>query len=169
MHTIKATLLASLFAVSFNVVAEVSVTNPWVRGTVAKQTSTGAFMTLKSDQATQLISASSPVAGLVEIHEMAMDGQTMKMRAIPAINLPANTAVELKPGSYHIMLMQLKQPLEASSKVPVTLNFVNAAKQKESVEIQAEVRAMNHQPEHAHKHGERHEGKHHHMHSGSKH
>lgn len=152
MNMLKTTFVTTLSVLSLNVFAEVTVSDAWVRGTVAKQTSTGAFMTLKSNKPTQLISASSPVAGIVEIHEMAMDGQTMKMRAIPALDLPANTALELRPGSYHVMLMQLKQPLEAGSKVPVTLNFVNAAKQKETLDVQAEVRAMNHASGHSHGH-----------------
>ena len=84
----------------------------WVRGTVAGQTTSGAFMELKSAGGAVLVGAESPAAGAVEIHEMNMDGNVMRMRAVPRIDLPAGKSVELKPGGYHVMLMQLKQPLK---------------------------------------------------------
>lgn len=71
----------------------------------------------------QLVGVSSPVAGVAEVHEMKMDNDIMKMRAIPALDLPAGKAVELKPGGYHVMLMDLKQPLLKDTKVSVTLTF----------------------------------------------
>lgn len=141
----------SAFALTSHAFAEVSVDGAWVRGTVAKQTATGAFMTLKTAKATQLVSAASPVAEVVEVHEMVMDGNMMKMRAMPKLDIPANTPVELKPGSYHIMLMSLKKPLVDGEKVPLTLNFENAAKQKETLEVQAVVRPMTQMPmQHSH-------------------
>ena len=146
MKRLHTTLLCTLLATSLPAMAEVTAEGAWVRGTVAKQTATGAFMTLKSNKATQLVSASCPVAGVTEVHEMAMEGNVMKMRAMAALDVPANTPVELKPGSYHIMLMSLKRPLEAGEKVPVTLTFVDAAKKKETLEVQAEVRVMTAQP-----------------------
>ncbi|MEY4592469.1 MAG: hypothetical protein RIR18_1364 [Pseudomonadota bacterium] len=145
-------LISALFAtfatltLASQAFAEVSVDGAWVRGTVAKQTATGAFMTLKTAKATQLISAASPVAEVVEVHEMVMDGNMMKMRALPKLDIPANTPVELKPGSYHIMLMSLKKPLVDGEKVPLTLHFENAAKQKETLEVNAVVRPMTQMP-----------------------
>jgi periplasmic copper chaperone A len=149
MNTKLISVLFATFAtltLASHAFADVSVDGAWVRGTVAKQTATGAFMTLKTAKATQLISAASPVAEVVEVHEMVMDGNMMKMRAMPKLDIPANTPVELKPGSYHIMLMGLKKPLVDGEKVPLTLNFENAAKQKEKLEIQAEVRPMTQMP-----------------------
>jgi copper(I)-binding protein len=149
---------STLFAVItasalFNpVFADVSVDGAWVRGTVAKQTATGAFMTLKTAKATQLISAASPIAEVVEVHEMVMDGNMMKMRAMPKLDIPANTPIELKPGSYHIMLMGLKKPLVDGEKVPLTLSFENTAKQKEILEVQAIVRPMTQMPMQHHNH-----------------
>ncbi len=88
--------------------AQVTVTDPWVRGTVAGQRATGAFMKLTPAADQKLVAAASPVAKIVEIHEMAMDGGVMKMRAIPKLDLPAGKATELKPGGYHVMLMALE-------------------------------------------------------------
>jgi hypothetical protein len=83
------------------------------------------------------------VAGIVEIHEMAMEGNVMKMRALPAgLDLPAGKSVELKPGGYHVMLMDLKKELKAGDTVPVTLVIEGADKKRETVEIKAPVRAL---------------------------
>lgn len=153
MKILHNTLLAALMLTAIPALADVSASEPWIRGTVAKQTATGAFMTLKSTKATQLVSASSPVAAVTEVHEMAMEGNVMKMRPMSALDVPANTPVELKPGSYHIMLMSLKRPLEAGEKIPVTLTFQDAAKKKETLEVQAEVRVMTAPPmQHQHNH-----------------
>ena len=81
------------------------------------------------------------MAGVVEIHEMAMDGNVMRMRAVPALELPAGKAVELKPGGYHVMLMDLKKPLAAGETVPISLVIETAGK-RETVEVKAPVRPM---------------------------
>jgi len=73
---------------------------------------------------------------------MAMDNNVMKMRQIPALDLPAGKAVELKPGGYHLMLMDLKQQVKAGDTVPLTLVFEDKAGKRESVEVKAEVRAL---------------------------
>jgi copper(I)-binding protein len=89
------------------------------------------------------VGASSPVAGVVEIHEMAMDGNVMKMRAIPGLTLPAGQPVELKPGGFHVMLMDLKQALQPGQTVPITLVIEGAGGQRETVQVSASVRALN--------------------------
>ena len=101
--------------------AQVDVQGAGARATVQGQKATGAFMKLTAKENTKLVSASSPAAGVVEIHEMKMDGGVMKMRAIPSLDLPAGKAVELKPGGYHVMLMDLKEPLKKETTVPITL------------------------------------------------
>ena len=101
--------------------AQVDVQGAWARATVQGQKATGAFMKLTAKENTKLVGASSPAAGVVEIHEMKMDGGVMKMRAVSSLDLPAGKAVELKPGGYHVMLMDLKEPLKKESSVPVTL------------------------------------------------
>jgi periplasmic copper chaperone A len=122
-------------------VAQVRVKEPWVRGTVAQQKATGLFAQVTSTNGGKLVAASSPVAGVVEIHEMAMEGSVMKMRAIPGLDLPAGKPVDLKPGGYHVMLMQLKQQLKPGDTVPVTLVIESGGK-RESVEVKATVRPL---------------------------
>ena len=121
--------------------AQTTVKDPWARATVAQQKASGAFMQLQSAKGGKLVSASSPVAGVVEIHEMTMDGNVMKMRAVPSLDLPAGKPVELKPGGFHVMLMDLKKPLNAGDTVPITL-VVESAGQRETVEVKAAVRPM---------------------------
>ncbi len=118
----------------------VTVTNPWVRGTVAGQTATGAFMEITSKSDGALVGASSLVAGIVEVHEMTMDGGVMKMRAVSTVDLPAGKAVQLKPGGYHVMLMDLKRPLKKGETVPLTLKVEGRNKKVETVEVKAEVK-----------------------------
>ena len=118
-------LLLGLFAAS-TAWAQVKVDDAWARATVQGQKATGAFMKLTAPQAIRLVAVSTPVAGVAEIHEMKMDGGVMKMRALPALDLPAKQAVELKPGSYHLMLMDLKAPLMKDSSVALTLTFKDA-------------------------------------------
>jgi hypothetical protein len=122
--------------------AQTTVAEPWVRGTVATQKSTGAFMRITSAQGGSLVGVSSPVAGVVQVHEMKMDGGVMKMGAVDALALPAGQAVELKPGGYHVMLMDLKQPLKAGDTVPLTLTVKGKDGKTETVEVKAPVRAL---------------------------
>lgn len=122
--------------------AQVTVSDPWVRATVASQKASGAFMTLTAPRDTRLVAASSPVAGVVEIHEMAMRDNVMRMRAVDALALPAGKAVKLEPGGYHVMLMQLKGPLNAGDTVALELVFEGTDKARETVQVQAPVRAL---------------------------
>ncbi len=104
----------------------VVVKDAWARATVPGQMATGAFLTLTAKVATQLVSVSTPAAGIAEVHEMKMEGDVMKMRALPRLDLPAGKAVELKPGGFHVMLMDLKAPLVKDSKLALTLVFQDA-------------------------------------------
>jgi copper(I)-binding protein len=120
--------------------AQTTVTDAWVRGTVAQQAATGLFAQITSKQGGRLLGVSSPVAGVAEIHEMAMDGDVMRMRAVPGIALPAGQPVALQPGGYHVMLMALRQTLRAGATVPVTLVVEGADGKRETVEVRAQVR-----------------------------
>jgi copper(I)-binding protein len=104
----------------------VQVSGAWVRATVPGQKGSGAFMKMTSKTATRLVGVSSPVAGVAEVHEMKMDGDVMKMRAVEALDLPAGKTVDFKSGGYHIMLMDLKQNLPPGSTVPLVLRFRDA-------------------------------------------
>lgn len=139
---LKRVCVAALLVAAGWAHAEVVVSDAWVRGTVPQQKATGAFMQIKSSTAVALVGAQSAAAGVVEVHEMKMEGDTMKMHAIPRLEIPANQPVALKPGGYHIMLMDLKAPLAVGAEVPVTLQFENADKTVQTVDIKAPVRAL---------------------------
>jgi len=120
--------------------AQVTVSGAWVRGTVQGQTATGAYMQLRSADGATVVGADSPAAGIVEIHEMRMEGNTMRMRGVEQLELPAGQAVELKPGGYHVMLMDLKAPLKKGDTVPIKLKVRSKSGQTQDVEVKAEVR-----------------------------
>lgn len=142
-QAISALVLASL---SYAALAQhVVVQDPWARATVQAQKSTGVFMRLASPSDARLVGVSSPVAAFGEVHEMRMDGDVMKMHALKrGLELPAGKAVELKPGGYHIMLMDLKQALAKNSTIPLTLTFVDAKGVESKTELTVPVKAMAH-------------------------
>jgi len=143
MNTLlRAVCGALMLAASAMACSQTTVHNAWVRGTVAHQTSTGAFLQITSAQGGTLVAAQSPAAGIVEIHEMHMDGNVMKMRPSSGVELPAGRMVELKPGGYHVMMMDLKQPLHDGQTVPLTLVVEGRNGQRESIEIKALVRSQ---------------------------
>lgn len=144
MKAIRIQLTAALLtlASATAVAADVDVKTPWVRGTVSGQQATGAFMEITSKSGAAIIGASSPVAGVTEVHEMKMDGGVMKMRAVARLDLPAGKPVKLQPGGYHVMLMDLKQPLKKGDLVPLTLKFEGKDKSVETIEVKAEVRDL---------------------------
>ena len=121
--------------------AEVDVKSAWARPTVAGQTGTGAFMRLTSRDGARIVGASSDVAGVVEIHEMAMDGGVMRMRPLRSLELPPNSAVELRPGGNHIMLMELKRPLVTGEKIKVDLRLETRDKTLVTQPVEIEVRS----------------------------
>ena len=120
-------------------VGSVQIENAYTRSTVPGQMAAGGFMKIENKGAVdQLISASSPVAGEVQLHEMAMEGNVMKMRQVKEVVVPAGGAVELKPGGMHLMFMNIKAPLTAGETVPVKLKFAKAGE----VEVKMPVNAM---------------------------
>ena len=146
MKYILSTALIALTTSAWAQTSSVDIKDPWVRATVAQQKATGAFMQLTAKADSKLIEAKSPVAGVVEIHEMAMDNNVMKMRQIPGVALPAGKAVELKPGGYHVMLMDLKGQVKEGDVVPVTLVFEGKDGKRESVEIKAPAKPLSNMP-----------------------
>lgn len=137
----KIFLAALLSAFSLASFAQITVTDPWVRATVPAQKATGAFMQLTSKIDTRLIAVSSPVAR-AEIHEMAMKDNVMRMRQIAALDLPAGKTVALKPGSYHVMFFDLKNPIKEGDVVPLTLVFEDKDKKRETLELKVPARAL---------------------------
>ena len=140
---IRGVLACALFAVAGTAGAQVvEVKDPWARATAPGQKAGGVFMQLKSPGGGALVAAESPAANVVEIHEMAMEGNVMRMRAIPKLDLPAGQTVELKPGGYHVMLIDLKAPLKKGDMVPVKLKVQGKDGKPAEIEVKAEVRDM---------------------------
>ena len=150
----KRIALAALMFAAFPVMAQVTVKDPWVRATVPAQKATGAFMQITSAQDARLVEAKSPVAGVVEVHEMVMEKDVMKMRAIKGLDLPAGKTVELKPGGYHVMLMDLKEQMKEGATVAVTLVVEGKDKKRSAIEVKAPVKPLTTpakaEPEHKH-------------------
>jgi copper(I)-binding protein len=140
MTRLLSLLAAGLFSTS--ALAQVTVLDPWVRATVPNQKASGAFMRVQSATAQRLVGVSSPLAGRTEIHEMAMENNTMRMRQVDAIELPAGKPVNLASGGYHVMFFDLKRQLKEGETVPVTLVVEDAAKKKSSVTVEAKVQPL---------------------------
>jgi copper(I)-binding protein len=119
----------------------VKVENAWVRPMVKGQTASGGFMVLTASQDLTLVGFATPVAGSSELHEMAMDGTVMRMRAIDALKLPAGQAVTLRPGAHHLMLMDVKQPLKEGDEVALTLKLKSADGKELTQEVKVPVKA----------------------------
>ena len=132
----------SLLGLAWQVSAQTQVQDAWVRATVAGQPSTGAFMTLQADSDSKLLSVQSPVAKTVQIHQSTMKDDVMSMRQVESVALPAGKPVSFDPHGYHIMLIDLTAQVQEGSKVPLTLIVENAKGEKETIEVQADVRAL---------------------------
>jgi hypothetical protein len=126
----------------------VDVKQPWIRGTVQGQKATGAFMDITSKVPARLVAAASPAAGAVEIHSMKVEGGVMKMFAVTGVDLPPNKTVKLAPGGYHVMMMDLKQPLKAGDRVPLKLTFEMPDRTRETLDLTVEVRDVTGAPKH---------------------
>jgi periplasmic copper chaperone A len=133
-------VLISFNAIAKENIADVAVKDAWVRTSVPGQKASGAFMTLTAKADLQLVGVSSPIAGIAEVHEMKMNGDMMQMRAVPSLDLPAGKAVALRPGSFHVMLMDLKAALPKDSTVPLTLLFKDAKGQPSQLQVTVPVR-----------------------------
>lgn len=144
MSKSKVTLVAALLlgAVAATAHAEVSVKEPWVRATVTGQKATGAFMQLTSTEPVRLVEAQSAAAKIVEIHEMRMEGDRMMMQAVTGIDLVPGKPLELRPGSYHIMLIDVVKPLSAGDKVALTLQVEDKDHKRSNIDVSAEVRPL---------------------------
>ena len=120
----------------------VTVTNAWAGATVAAQKVGGVYMDIRSNAASRLLSASSPVAGRAEIHNMKIENGVMKMSPVEGIDVLAGKTVKLEPGGFHVMLVDLKRGLKAGETIPVTLTFEGSNKTRQTVEVKAEVKSM---------------------------
>ena len=123
----------------------IEIKHPWARATPKGSEVAGGYMKLinTGKEPDRLIGGSVPIAGKFEIHEMSMDGGVMKMRMLPkGIEIKPGQTVELKPGSYHLMFVGLKEPFEKGKRVKGTLQFEKAGK----VEVEYAVEAIGGSP-----------------------
>ena len=127
---------------AFTAHAQVEVSDAWVRATGQGQKATGVFMNLTAQKATRLVGVKADLTASAEVHEMKMEKDVMKMQAVKALDLPAGQTVALKPGSYHVMLMDLKAPVAEDSQVVLTLLFEDAAGVKTQKEVKAVAKKM---------------------------
>jgi hypothetical protein len=124
-------LIAGVGTIHAQSTSPIAIEKPFSRATPGGAKIGAGYMTItnKGPAADRLVSASSPAAGKVEIHEMSMQDNVMKMRELPGgLPIGAGKSVSLTPGGYHLMLMGLKAPLKQGDKIPVTLNFEKAGK-----------------------------------------
>ena len=146
----RAVLGLTLLGLAFQVSAQTKVDDAWVRATVPTQSASGAFMTLTADSDSKLLSVATPVAKDVQIHEMSMKNDVMRMGPVKSVDLPAGKAVKLDPNGYHVMLMGLTGQLKEGESVPLTLTVENAKGEKETVEVKASVRSLTNMEGHDH-------------------
>ncbi|HEV8261314.1 MAG TPA: copper chaperone PCu(A)C [Burkholderiales bacterium] len=142
---VRVSLIAAIVVPAAVLAADaIRVIDPWARATVPGQTVGGVYMEIVSPRDARLIGVSSPVAGAAEVHSMTIDGGTMRMRAVEALDLPAGRPVKLAPGGYHVMLFDLKKPLVAGEKVLLTLLIEEAGKRTRKIAVTAIVRSGDH-------------------------
>ncbi len=148
MKSLPSKLLACLAAVCVSplVQAGVEVKDAWVRATVVQQRATGAFMRLTSTEPVRVVEVRSPAAKIVELHQMLIENNVMKMQAVSALELHPGKAVELRPGGYHVMLVDLVKPLAAGDHVDLTLVVEDKDKMRSQIAVNAEVRSISGRP-----------------------
>ena len=121
---------------------DLEISGAFTRATLPNAPVGAGYLTIANSGASddRLVSASSTVAGMTQIHEMKMEGDVMKMTELPdGIVIPAGGSVTLKPGGFHIMFMELKQPFTEGATIPVTLTFERAG----SIEVELAVGPIN--------------------------
>lgn len=143
LKSFKFAIAAALFAVSSTSFAAndadaVDVVNPFARAVPPVAENSAAFMKLTNttDSARQVVSAESDVAKNIELHTHLMDNGVMRMREIPFIQVDANSTTELKPGSFHVMLLGLNRPLSIDTEFELTLNFKDGSSETITVPVQ---------------------------------
>ncbi len=137
---IRRAATAFALAVPVAAFADVTIDSPWIRGTVPGQSVTGAFMTIRSTEATALVRVESPAAESLQVHRTAMVDGMMSMEPVESLAVPAHGSVALEPGGFHVMLVGLRTSLHAGDKVPLTLTFRSGDRRQTIVTVQAEVR-----------------------------
>ena len=124
----KLIFTAALAVLPKTALADVTITDGWVRASVIASRPVAAYLTLQSDTEEQLIGVTTPIAGHVMIHGVETDANGVsRMSSIKALNLPLGEPVVLAPGGMHLMLMALTDKLEEGTLLPLTLTFASGA------------------------------------------
>jgi copper(I)-binding protein len=134
-------VVAVMLGISTFARAGVEVKDAWVRGTVAGQGTTGAFMTLRSSEDMKVVGVETPAAKRAEIHSSEMKDGVMRMRPVPQVRLPAGKDVKLQ-GDLHVMLLEVTHPIGPGESVPITLTVEDAKGKRSRVEVRAPVRPL---------------------------
>jgi periplasmic copper chaperone A len=136
--------VATLLSVAAAHAAEVKagdlvISGAWSRATPGGAKVAGGYLTIenKGTAADRLVAGSAEVAGRFEIHEMSMDNGVMKMRPLDkGLPIEPGKTVKLAPGSFHLMLEDLKSPLKQGDHVPVTLQFEKAGQVQVTLDVE---------------------------------
>lgn len=142
LKTTLAVLIALLCVAPAAQADEVMIHDPLAYETADGMKVGAAMIGLHSAVDDKLIGASSPVSERVEIHTMTNDNDIMRMRKIDELALPADKIVTMSPDGYHLMLMNLKEPLKAGAEFPITLKFEKAGEQTVTVPVQSRKELM---------------------------
>jgi hypothetical protein len=121
--------------------AQVTVDHAWARATVPGQKVAGVYLEIRAEEPAKLVGVRSTAAGSAQIHSMSNEGGVMKMRRLEQLDLPAGQTVRLAPGGNHIMLLDIKRPLQPGARVPVIL-IVEQNGKKKWIQLQAEIRPV---------------------------
>jgi hypothetical protein len=141
-------LLATLSLAAAAVMAQAQTAAPlavdgaWARVALQGQQSSAGYMTLTAKEPLTLLGATSPAAGTIELHEMKLDGDVMRMRAVDQLALPAGQPVELKPGGLHFMMMELNAQFKPGMVVPLTLRLKDAKGVERTQQVSLPVNAV---------------------------
>lgn len=141
---LKALALAGMLLSSVAQASDVMIHDAYARAMPPSAVNSAVFTTLMNhnDADRTLVSASTPAAGKVELHDVIMEGEVMKMRQVESIQIPAHGSTELKPGSLHIMLFDLAAPLEEGQSITLTLNYANGDAQTVEVPVKKVMNGM---------------------------
>lgn len=140
---INLVIITALSAIASVSQAQVVVKDAWIRATVPQQKTSGVFLQIESSSDARLVDAHSDAAASAELHEMKLDNNIMRMRAIDQLALPAGKAVTLKPGGYHLMLMGLKNQVKVGDVIPLTLVIENKDKKRQTVQVNVIAKPIN--------------------------
>ena len=137
-------ILVLVFTACAKAESDIIISNAWAKATVPGQQVAAAYMSLRSKEGATLVKAESNLAGTTELHSMTMENDVMKMRMLKELPIPAGKTVNLEPGGYHLMLFDLKQPLEAGKNAELKLHFRTNAGNMQSMTLNLPIKTSAH-------------------------